>query len=395
MKPLATVPEPLSLHDAQKKLLALAATPGTQTVITAEANGRYLAQALAAQRTQPPTDLSSMDGYAISGSGPWRIIGESRCGKPFTGIVQHAQAVRISTGAAMPKGADRVLIQEDARTDGATIGALSSPPDRHYIRQTGFDFHTGDRILAAGTRIGPAQIALALSAGHGVLEVMRLPSLALIEGGDELVADPAQAGLSAIPASNNAMLTALCEGLTRKTDIIGPVEDTVSALGAALDAARNADIIVTSGGASVGDYDLVQPALKQFGAEIAFWRVAIKPGKPLLVAQRGRQIILGLPGNPVSSFTTAFLFLLPLLKQMAGSPSPMPQKLSATLADTLPPGGPRREFVRGIWDGSRVTPIAEQDSSALRALASANAFIERPENCGSATMGTDVPIYPF
>lgn len=391
----SSLPKPISLRDAQEKLLALAAPLGPETVPITQANGRYLKQPLIAQRTQPPTDLSSMDGYAVCGTGPWQNIGESRCGAPFDGDLQSGEATRISTGAAMPSGADRVLIQENAKIDGATIIATSPATDRQYVRPAGFDFHTDDSVLAAGTQIGPAQIALALSAGHQSLDVGRLPSLALIEGGDELVADPAEAGLNFIPASNNSMLAALSDGLTSTLDTIGPVKDTMSALDAAFDAARDADIIVTSGGASVGDHDFVQAALEEFGAEIAFWRVAIKPGKPLLVATRGRQIILGLPGNPVSSFATAFLFLLPLLRHMAGSLTPLPEKLTAKLVNDLPAGGPRRQFLRGIWDGNRVTPIAEQDSSALRALASANVLIERPEHCDRTEAGTYVPLYPL
>lgn len=384
---------PIPLREAQEQLLALAAPLSSETIPTHAANGRYLADPLTALRTQPPTDLSSMDGYAVCGTGPWTNIGESRGGQPFEGTLKNGQAIRISTGAVMPDGADRVLIQENAKIDGATITATSSPSNRQYVRRAGFDFTVKDHLLPIGTHMGPAQIALALSAGHSSLLTRQLPSLALIEGGDELMSDPVAAKLHSIPASNNAMLSAMCSGLTRDIQCIGPVSDTLEALGSALYEARGADIIVTTGGASVGDHDLVQPSLAEYGADIAFWRVAIKPGKPLLVATKGRQIILGLPGNPVSSFVTAFLFLLPLLRHLAGASAPLPAPLSAKLTAQIAAGGPRREFLRAIWDGSSVTPIPEQDSSALCALASANALIERPDHCDRTEAGTYVPFY--
>lgn len=386
---------PIALSEAQERLLKLAQPLGNETVAIQSALGRYLGEPVAARRTHPPTDLSSMDGYATSGDGPWSLIGESRGGKPFSGELTAGQAIRISTGAAMPDGADTVLIQEHAKTDDDQLTQTEPSSGRTYIRAKGFDFTAAENVLNAGDQIGPAQVALSLSAGCSTVTAHRLPKLALIEGGDELVSDPALADTHHIPASNNAMLAAMTQGMTCDTHMIGPVADRLDAVTAAFRSAGDADVITTSGGASVGDHDLVLPALQSLGADIAFWRVALKPGKPLLVAKLGHQIVLGLPGNPVSSFTTAFLFLLPLLRHMAGSHSPFARSAAAQLARPLPANGPRRQFLRANWDGTHVAAIDEQDSSALRALASANAFIERPENCEPTEAGTFVPIYPF
>lgn len=386
---------PIALSEAQQRLLRQTKPLGSEKVTIQSALGRYLAQPLIAKRTQPPADLSSMDGHATSGDGPWSLIGESRGGHPFAGRLDSGQAIRISTGAAMPDGADAVLIQEHSTVEGDWLTQTDPSSGRTYVRRKGFDFTATEQVLNTGDQIGPAHIALALSAGCSTIAARRLPALALIEGGDELVSDPSEADGHRIPASNNAMLAGMTTGMTSDIHMIGPVADTLDALTAAFQSAGNADVIVTSGGASVGDHDLVMPALQSLGAEIDFWRVAIKPGKPLLVARLGHQVVLGLPGNPVSSFTTAFLFLLPLLRHMAGARSPLPRGTTAQVTQALPANGPRRQFLRAIWDGTHVTAIDEQDSSALRALASANAFIERPEHCEQIEAGTFVLIHPF
>ncbi|MCB2088949.1 MAG: molybdopterin molybdotransferase MoeA [Sphingomonadaceae bacterium] len=390
MAPLAPIP----LEVAQTRLLALASVLPPEQVAAAEALGRYLAEPLLARRTQPPADLSAMDGYAVAGDGPWQVIGESRCGEAFGRAIGAGQAIRISTGAIMPEGGEAVLLQENATRDGDQLGlnGEGDPTPRH-IRRKGFDFAEGDALLPAGTRIGPAQLALALSAGHGSLPVRRVPVLAVLDSGDELASDPEDCAPDQIPASNGAMLAALAAStmpcVIRR---IGPVADTHEALADALAQAQGADILVTSGGASVGEHDLVRPALEAWGAQIDFWRAAIKPGKPLMVARRGDTLVLGLPGNPVSGFVTAQLFLLPLLRAMAGALEPLPRRVMAACASDLPPVGKRREFLRAHWDGEIVQPLDEQDSSALRSLASANALIERPEQSEEVKAGTYVPL---
>jgi len=384
----------LPLEEAQARLLALAAPLAEETLPVQAALGRYTSVAVLARRTQPAADLSAMDGYALLGPGPWTVIGESRAGHPFSGTVRQGKAIRISTGALMPPGADTVLLQEAARHEGAALHLVGDPPEPgRHIRRAGFDFHAGDQVLPAGTRLGPAAIALLLSAGLGSVAVHRAPRVVIIDSGDELAADLDQCAAHQIPASNGTMLAAMTATMPRTMTRIGPVRDDLGALMAALDAARDADLIVTSGGASVGDHDLIRPALEAIGARIEFWRVAIKPGKPLLVATRGGQIVLGLPGNPVSTFVTAFLFMLPLLRALAGGADLTPSALPLPTVRDLPPGGERREFLRAHWDGAALHPVDQRDSSALRALAAANALIDRPAHAPRTKAGTSVPAY--
>ncbi len=387
---------PLPLAEAQARLLDGVVPLGNETVAVAGAAGRTLAQLLTARRTQPSADLSAMDGYALrlADVGPWRVVGESAAGHPFVGQVDHGEAVRISTGALMPAGADAVLLQEDASREGERLALAGTghSSDAH-IRREGFDFRDGEALLAAGTTLGAAQIALALSGGHGTLEVYRRPKVVTFDSGDELSPDPTQCAPHQIPASNAAMLAALVRPFAADVDTFAAVPDSLDALVAAFEAAGAADVIVSSGGASVGDHDMLRPALEAWGARIDFWRVAMRPGKPLLVARRGCQTVVGLPGNPVSSFVTAYLFVLPLLRRLGGAEPSLPQSIAATLAAALPAGGPRTEFVRARLDGDTVTPLGERDSSALRTLALANALIERPIDAPPAAAGTPVPVY--
>jgi molybdopterin molybdotransferase len=397
-----TLPPPLPLEEAQARLIALAPALPVETVAIEQAQGRYLAKDLHALRTQPAGDVSAMDGYAVRLGdlvGPWRVIGESAAGHPFGGSPQTGEAVRISTGALLPEGAGCVIVQEDTAREGNTLrltGEGPLPPDKH-VRKAGLDFRTGDQVLQQGTLLGPAQAALALSAGHGTFPVRRLPCVVIIDSGDELATSEGVCAPHEIPASNGAMLVAMVRGLAGEARRIGPVPDQLDALQAAFDEARACDVIVTSGGASVGDHDLIRPALDALGARLDFWRIAIKPGKPLLVATRdrpgGTQIIVGLPGNSVSSFVTAYLFVLPLLRAMAGAADPRPRAVTARLAAPLAPVGDRREFVRARWDGECVVPQRVQDSGALASLAASNALIDRPAHAPEALPGEPVRIF--
>ena len=393
---------PLPLEEAQARLLALATPLPIERVDVESALGRYLAEPLGARRTHPATDLSAMDGYAVAAgdmAGPWQVIGESAAGHPFAGEVTAGHAARISTGAVMPAGAGAVILQEDIARDGDRIvltGEAPLPADKH-IRRCGLDFSLGAQVLTPGIHLGPAQIALAISAGHNHLAVRRRPRVAVLDSGDELARDLESCAPHQVPASNGVMLAAMARALSCDVDRIGPMPDTMEAMAEALDRAREADVIVTSGGASVGDHDLVRPALLAWGAELDFWRVAIKPGKPLLVATRAQgarqQIILGLPGNPVSSHVTAYLFLLPLLRALLGAANPLPRRVGTRAATALRPGGGRREFLRGVWDGESVTAQAVQDSGALAPLAASNALIDRPAREPAAEAGDRVSIY--
>lgn len=387
----------LTLEEAQERLLALAPDLGTERVPADRFVGtRYLAEDLLAARTQPPADLSAMDGYAIGGAGPWSKIGESRAGSPFAGQIGVGECTRISTGAVMPAGSDRVLIQENAVINGAGVSLAdgeSLPERTRHVRKRGFDFTSGQRLMAAGTRLGPAQIALAVAAGHGNLPVRKLPRIAVLDSGDELAADPAKCGPNQIPASNGPMIAAMLRPLVGEITRLGPVPDDTAALADALARAEDHDMLITSGGASVGDHDLIQQALKDWGADLAFWKVAIKPGKPLMVATRGKQVILGLPGNPVSSFVTCFLLGLPLVRAALGSLSPRVLTRSLTAAEEMPAVGSRREFLRGVAHGDSVKRSLIQDSSALQALAQANCLIDRPAGSPAVQKGQAVPVY--
>jgi molybdopterin molybdotransferase len=390
----------LDLEEAQARLLALAPLMPAVSLPVEEALGHWLAQPLHAHRTHPSADLSAMDGYAIGGAGPWRLVGEARAGTPFAGSLAPGECIRISTGAALPPGADRLLIQEDAARADSEVALLPGealPQAGQHVRRRGFDFGAGDAVLAAGTRIGPAQAALALAAGHARVAVRRAPVVAVLDSGDELARDPESCGPDQIPASNGAMLSAMLRQLSCITQRIGPVPDNRAALAAALAETESADVLISSGGASVGDHDLIRSALIDWGAELAFWKVAIRPGKPLMVATRARpsgpQVILGLPGNPVSSFVTGFLFALPLVRASMGDPDPLPRHAVQIAGHDLPAVGTRREFLRAVSDGTQVELAASQDSSSLRALAAATCLIDRPAGAGAVRAGEPVAVY--
>jgi molybdopterin molybdotransferase len=391
----------LPLEEAQQRLLALAAPLGPESVPAADCLGRYLAAALTARRTQPAADLSAMDGYAVHEAldGFWRVVGESAAGEPYPLRLKPGEAVRISTGALMPAGAQAVLLQENAIREESHVAAIQgSEPSSRHIRRRGFDFLEGDIVLQPGIRIGPAQLALAIAAGHGAapLQVGRRARMAVIDSGDELA--PAEVSIWAdhqLPASNGAMIAAMAAPFAASVERLGPVPDRMDALAEALARAEHADVIVTSGGASVGDHDLIRPALEAWGATIAFWRVAMKPGKPLLIARKGDTLVLGLPGNPVSSYVTAFLFLLPLLRRLASARAPYPRSLHLPLGGGLPATGPRIEFVRARFVEGTVVPLSSQDSSALRALADSDALIRREIGAPPARHGDLVRAYPL
>jgi molybdopterin molybdotransferase len=379
------------------KLLNLVEPLGSEEVAAEAAVGRYLAAEVIARRTQPAADLSAMDGYAVRAddlAGPWQVVGESAAGHPFDRALLTGEAVRISTGALMPAGEGAVMLQEEAVRDGAGLRLTENgEATPRHIRRAGFDFREGDPLLRTGTRIGAPQLALAIASGHAVLPVGRRPHVAILDSGDELASDPTRCGVHQIPASNGPMLAAMAAPLASRVDRIGPVADRLDAMVAAFDRAADADVLVTSGGASVGDHDLLRPALEQWGATVEFWRVAMKPGKPVLAARRGKQVILGLPGNPASSYVTAFVFLLPLLRALAGAETVMAVPVVAPLIGPMPPTGDRLEFVRACYTGGSVAPWPQQDSSALTTLAASNALIRRYKNSPGAQRGDAVHVY--
>jgi len=385
----------LPVAEAQARLLALASPLPIETARLADAAGRWAAEDVVARRTHPAADLSMMDGYAIRFTdlpGPWRVVGESRAGAGMRTGIDVGQAGRIFTGAPVPDGADAILVQEEAARDGAALALAGEGPPAMgaHIRRRGSDFAEGDRLIEGGARLTPGRIAAAAMGGHGILTVRRRPRVALISTGDELVPPGAPTDSMTLPASNGVMLQALIGGSAEICDM-SIVPDRLDALTHALQAAQ-ADIIVTTGGASVGDHDLVRPALDRLGARLDFWRIAMRPGKPLLAGRLSDAVLLGLPGNPASAFVTAQLFLLPLIAHLSGARDPLPKTESAMLDIPLPTVGNRDDYVRARLAGGRVRPLANQDSGAVSTLAEADALIVRPAGARPAAVGEIVDI---
>lgn len=387
----------ISVEEARKRLLTLGRRVATETVPLRHAAGRWTTDVLRALRTQPGADLSAMDGYALRFDdlpGPITVIGESAAGHPFPGRCGAGQAVRIFTGAAMPEGADSVLLQEEAARDGDILTLSGEGPARGgHIRRKGLDFSADDVLIDRGERLSPARIALAAAAGHGVLSVARPVRVALMASGDELVAPGAPLKDGALPESNGVMLTAMLADLPVEIVDLGIVPDRRDALAAAL-ARVDTDVLVTTGGASVGDHDLIRPALMAAGGGIDFWRIALRPGKPMLAGTLRDTVVLGLPGNPVSAFVTATLFLRPLIAHLGGARDPGPQTRTAPLGTAIAANDHRQDYLRAWTEGGRVHPAGTQDSSMLRTLAHADCLIIRPPHAPAAASGDSVEILP-
>ena len=369
-------------EEAQARILALGVSVEIEILPLLKAAGRWAAGDVTARRTQPARDLSAMDGYAIRFAdlpGPWRVVGVSAAGVPFGGSVGEGEAARIFTGAAVPAGADTIVVQEEVARDGdaLTLTGEGPPYVGAHIRRAGSDFARGDRLIASGDALTPAVLALAAMGGHGSIDVHRRIRLAILSTGDELVAPGADAGDDRLPNSNAPMLAAMLGALPVEIVDLGIVPDDRAALATAFARARDCDTLVTSGGASVGDHDLVRPVLLDLGATLDFWKVAMRPGKPLMAGNLGNTIVLGLPGNPVSAFVTATLFLLPLVRHLSGARDPLPRRIPASCNAPLPAVGPRTDFVRARWENGAVAPLPSTDSGVLSSLARADALIVR------------------
>ncbi|MGU3314410.1 gephyrin-like molybdotransferase Glp [Sphingomonas sp. M6A6_1c] len=386
----------LPIAEAQARLFASAAPVAVEDVPLGQAHGRWAAADVAAHRTQPATDLSAMDGYAIRFAdlpGPWRLIGESAAGRPFAGPVGPGETVRIFTGAAMPAGADTVMIQEEVAADGTTIRLTGEGPPRlgRNTRRRGLDFTTGDRLIAQGERLTPARIAVAATGGVAMIAVHRRVRVAICATGDELV-EPGQGNTpDALPESNRAMLAALLADLPIDLVDLGILPDDLGTLRDVF-AGVDADLLVTTGGASVGDHDLVRPALEAAGGAIDFWRIALRPGKPMMAGRLADTILLGLPGNPVSAFVTALLFVKPLIAHLAGAADPLPRTTMTILGEDLPANGPRTDYLRAELRDGRAYASTIQDSSMLLTLARSHCLIVRPIDAPAASAGDSAEI---
>ncbi|WP_279478587.1 gephyrin-like molybdotransferase Glp [Aureimonas sp. SK2] len=368
-----------------------------------DAFGRILAQDLVARRTQPAFDASAMDGYALRAAdlallpAEFSVIGESSAGHAFAGEVGPGKAVRIFTGAPLPQGADTVVIQENTEAaDEGRVRVIEPAVEGANIRRAGNDFSEGDTLLPAGTALGPAPCALAASAGYGSVEVRRRPRVALAATGDELVAPGTLPGPAQTVASNSLAIAMIVRAAGGEVLDLGIVPDRREALAAAFAEARarGADVLVTIGGASVGDHDLVGPVLKAEGAALDFWKVAMRPGKPLMAGALGPMRILGLPGNPASSLVTAELFLRPLVERLAGRKTAA-RRRRGLLAASVKANDHRTDFLRatierGVDDAlPRIAPLDRQDSSLLTVFARAKVLLVRPAHAPAGRIGDE------
>ncbi|MBJ6121261.1 molybdopterin molybdotransferase MoeA [Sphingomonas mollis] len=386
----------LPVAEAQARLFVMVPPVAPERAPLRAAAGRWAAQDILARRTQPAADLSAMDGYAIRHAdlpGPWRVVGESAAGNPFNGTVAAGEAARIFTGAAMPAGTDTVLIQEEAARDGERLILTGEGPGHHgrNVRRRGLDFSEGQPLVRVGERLTPARIAVAATGGHGDLPVRRRLRVAIAATGDELVppgSDPT--GLS-LPESNGAMLAAMLAHLPVDVIDLGILPDRLDTLRDTF-AGVEADLLVTTGGASVGDHDLVRPAIEAAGGVIDFWRIALRPGKPMMAGRLGDAIVLGLPGNPVSAFVTATLFVLPVVAHLGGAGDPLPLVTSALLGEPLPANQGRTDYLRAEIRDGRAFASTIQDSSMLLTLARSTCLIIRPAHAPAAQAGESAEI---
>jgi molybdopterin molybdotransferase len=382
---------------ALERLLAGVEALPAEAVAIDQCAGRVLAEPLFARLTQPPFDAAAMDGYAIRWADlhqPWRVVGESAAGHGWAGTLAAGEAVRIFTGAPLPAGADTIVVQEDVLRDGgvdsawARLAGDGPPRQGAHIRRAGQDFAAGRRLIPAGTRLAPPHLGLAAAAGHGELPVVRRPRVLLVATGDELVPPGATPGPGQIVSSNPAMLMALLRWAGAEVADPGIIPDRADALGAVL-AGADADLLLTIGGASVGDHDLVVPVLRALGASLDFWKIALRPGKPLLAGTLAGRRVLGLPGNPVSAFVTALLFAAPLVARLGGREAALPM-VRLPLAAPLPANGPRRDHLRARRVAGQAEAFPRQDSALLSVLAQADLLIIREAHAPPAKEGEPV-----
>lgn len=390
----------LPVDEARARMLAEIAALPIENVSIEASIGRVLAEEVSAVRAQPPFAASAMDGYAVRSAdtpGTLRVVGESAAGHGYAGVVQAGEAIRIFTGAAVPSGCDAIIIQEDVTREGDQVSVPAIEAD-HFIRPAGGDFKAGQPLLGRGTRIDPWRLSLAAAAGRAELSVARRPKVALFSTGEEIVEAPATPGPFQIYDSGSRALAALVESWGAEVHRARPVRDE---LAATVEALRHADgdLVVTIGGASVGDHDLVRGAAEALGLELKVASVAVRPGKPTFfgVLADGRRL-LGLPGNPASAMVCAELFLKPILAAYQGA-EPGPILQGARLASPLPANGPREHWMRAklsLEDGQLIAqPYRDQDSSLVSVFAVSDALLRRAPNAPAADAGEVADILPL
>ncbi len=393
----------IPVADAQARLLAGVVPLELELVPIDQAAGRTLASDVRALRTQPPFSASAMDGYAVRAAdlapgAVLTVIGEAAAGHGFSGTCGPGQAVRIFTGAPVPDSADTILIQENATRFGDSV-TVNEPEKRgRYVRPAGLDFAAGSVLLHAGQRLGPREIGLAAAMNHASLPVRRRPKVAILATGDELVAPGSNAGPDQIVASNQLALAALVRDLGGEAIPLGIAPDDMDDIRARIREGLNAaaDVICLLGGASVGDHDYTRAALEAEGMALDLWKIAMRPGKPLMFGRLGSGRALGLPGNPVSSIVCGYLFLAPLLRALLGEQSVLPPEETATLARPLAANDQRQDYLRARLETKEGRLIADpfelQDSSVLSLLAAAHALVIREPHAPAAGAGETVRI---
>lgn len=394
----------MPVAEALRLVLADAKPLPAEFVALDHVAGRVLAQDVSALRTQPPTAVSAMDGYAVRASdvakapAALKVIGEVAAGHPFIGQVAAGQAARIFTGGVMPKGSDTVVIQELTSREGDVVTIQKSTPKGRNVRGQGIDFAQGDVLLRKGQRLSDRDVMLAAAMNHARLSMHRKPRVAVLGTGDELVPPGGSPKSDEIVYSNGFALASLARTEGAEVQDLGIANDRVEDITQAIKRAREwgADILVTSGGASVGEHDLVQRALTAEGLNLSFWRVALRPGRPMMHGRLGAMQVLGVPGNPVSSYVCAFLFLVPLIRRLSGRMDVEPRPEQARLGCDLPANDERADYLRATLalgpDGPVATPLPAQDSSLMAPLAKADCLVIRYPGAPAAPAGSDCII---
>ena len=391
----------IPVEEARARLIAAARPTSAEMVALGEARGRRLAADVMALRTQPPFAASAMDGYAVraadvAAGATLNVIGESAAGRGFKAQVAAGEAVRIFTGAPLPQGTDTILIQENVEGVGqSVITAKQAEPLGRFVRAAGLDFVIHERLIAAGTAIDARHLGLSASMGHATLPVYARPRIGVIATGDELVRPFEPCGPDQIIASNSYALAALIADVGGEAIDLGIARDTIASLNATLDAglARKVDAIITLGGASVGDHDLVRPVLTARGMALDFWKIAMRPGKPLMFGLMNGLPVLGLPGNPVSSIVCGYVFVQPLVRALGGDPDAARMNTRIVrLTQPMPANDEREDYVRVTLaesdDGiAAATPFPKQDSSMMLRLVQADALLIRPCHAKAAVAG--------
>ena len=391
----------MPVADALAAILAGAEPLPEEMLALDTAFHRVLARDLAARRTQPPEAMSAMDGYAVRAidaadlSVRLKVIGEVAAGRPFARKIGAGEAVRIFTGGVIPGGADAVIIQEDTTVDGDHITIIEAARPGRHIRVAGADFREGDRLLAKGRRLTDRDLSLAAGMNYPELAVHRRPKVAVLATGDELVMPGSTPGPGQIVYSNVYAIRALARAEGAETIDLGIAADTLEATTDGIRRARasGADILITMGGASVGDHDLVKRSLEAEGVAMAFWRIAMRPGKPMMHGRLGAMRVIGLPGNPVSSYVCGFLFLVPLIRALSGRKTIHHVRETALLGRDLVANDQREDYLRARLerreDGALIAvPVSHQDSSLLGNLAAARALLIRPPLAPAVVAGT-------